>query len=190
MHRVEFGKNVSCLFNLWKKVNDVFFILVYLCFICILLLIVGVYLVIIGILTILCFISVIWNLCLNCLKGLVKSLFCSLFRKGARNNSIFQNFPSLILVLLLGCLRFYRVLNLDVKFVFQFMWKWLLNLILLLSLLKNQFRGQGLVIENICFLDFLGEKGLSKFFWGSCILFDVSWYILFVHELPFSSCSV
>ena len=45
-------------------------------------LIVGIYLVINGIAMILCFISVIWNVCLN---GLVKKLFCSLVRVGIRN---------------------------------------------------------------------------------------------------------
>ena len=63
-----------------------FFVLVYLSFIDILLfriLIVGIYLVKNSILTILCFISVIWKVCL---KGLVKSLFCSIVRVRTRSN--------------------------------------------------------------------------------------------------------
>ena len=56
------------------------------------------------------------------------------------------------------------VLTLDVKFVFFSMWEYILNLTLPLSLIKNQFRG--LVIENLNFLDFLREVGLSNFFFG------------------------
>ena len=56
-----------------------FFIFVYLSFMCILLfkiLMVEIYLVINGIQLGLCFLSVIWN---GFLKGLVKSLVCSMF---------------------------------------------------------------------------------------------------------------
>ena len=63
-----------------------FFILVYLSFKCILLfriIVVGLYLLINGISTILCFISVIWNVCLRALN---KSLFCSIVRVGTRDN--------------------------------------------------------------------------------------------------------
>ena len=72
-----------------------FFILVYLSFICILLfkiLIVGIFIVINGIPTILCYISVIWNVCL---KGLVKRFFCSIVRVGLRNNWIFPKLVKL-----------------------------------------------------------------------------------------------
>ena len=103
-------------------------------FICILLfkiLSVGMFLIINSIPTILCFISVMWNVCLN---GLVKSSFCSHVRVGKRNIWIFSKLvkfgPSVVAYLL-------EVLTWDVKFVFHSMWESLLYLILLLSLLKN-----------------------------------------------------
>ena len=55
-------------------------------------LIVGVYLVINGIPIKLCFISVIWNVCL---KGLVKDLFCSIVRVGIRNSWFFPKLVKL-----------------------------------------------------------------------------------------------
>ena len=61
-----------------------FFIFVFLSFMCFLqieILKVGIYLVINGIPIMLCFISLIWKVCL---KGFVKSLFCSFVRVGIR----------------------------------------------------------------------------------------------------------
>ena len=75
----------------------------------------------------------------------------------------------LILVLLLVYWRFQEVLALGVRFLFHSMWECLLYLILLLNQLKNQF--QDLVVEILCFLDFLKEMVLSKFF---------LWVVLFV----------
>ena len=63
-----------------------FFILVYLSFKWSLLFkifIVGIYLVIKGIPMILCFLSVMWNVCLN---GLIKILFCSIVLVGTRDS--------------------------------------------------------------------------------------------------------
>ena len=62
----------------------------FLCFLLFQILIVGIYLVINGIPKIWCFISVIWNVCL---KGLVKSLICSIVRVGIRNS---RTFPKLV----------------------------------------------------------------------------------------------
>ena len=76
----------------------------------------------------------------------------------------------LIPVLLLTYWRFQEVLALGVKFLFHSMWECLLYLILLLNQLKNQF--QDLVVEILCFLDFLREMVLSKFF---------LWVVLFVY---------
>ena len=59
----------------------------------------GIHLVINGIPTILCFISVMWKVCL---KGLVKNLFCSIVRVGIRNNWIFPNLVKHDLI----CLKF------------------------------------------------------------------------------------
>ena len=89
------------MFNLGKNVKAVFFILAYLSFIRILLLksfIVGIYLVINGIPLRLCFISVMWKVCLN---GLLMSLFCSIVRVGTRKRWIFHNSLRLILSRLL-----------------------------------------------------------------------------------------
>ena len=66
------------MFILWKNVKTVFCIFVYLSFTLILLssiLKVGMYFVMSGI-PILCFISVIWNICVN---GLVRNYFVPLF---------------------------------------------------------------------------------------------------------------
>ena len=74
------------MFILWKKVKAVSCIFAYLSFIIILLtniLIVGIYFVMNGIPIILCFISVIWNICLN---GLFRSLFCSIVLVGTRKS--------------------------------------------------------------------------------------------------------
>ena len=73
----KFEKNGGCLFILWKNAKAVFCILVYLSFTLILpskILIGGMYFVMNGIPIILSFMSVIWNICL---KGLLRSLFCS-----------------------------------------------------------------------------------------------------------------
>ena len=61
------------------------------------------------------------------------------------------------------------MLALGVRFLFHSMWECLLYLILLLNQLENQF--QDLVVEILCFLDFLKEMVLSKFF---------LWVVLFV----------
>ena len=76
----------------------------------------------------------------------------------------------LIPVLLLAYWRFQEVLALGVKFLFHSTWECLLCLILLLNQLKNRF--QGLVVEILCFLGFLTEMVLSKFF---------LWVVLFVY---------
>ena len=63
------------MFNLWKNIKAVFFILAYLSFMVFLLsnvLIVGKYFVMNGFPIIFCFISVIWNVCLN---SLLRSVF-------------------------------------------------------------------------------------------------------------------
>ena len=72
-----------------EEVKAVLCILVFLSFILILLsiiLIVGMYLVMNGIPMIMCFISVMWKVCL---KGLFKSLFCSIVLVGTRKSWIF-----------------------------------------------------------------------------------------------------
>ena len=77
------------MFILLKKNEAVLCIPVYVSFILILLsniLIVGMYLVMNGFPMILCFISVMWKVCLN---GLFKSLFCSIVLVGTRNSWIF-----------------------------------------------------------------------------------------------------
>ena len=121
-------------------------------------LIVGIYLERNGIPIILCLISVIWNICLN---GLFK-IFALLFLWGEEIIGFFHSLPMLILVLLLVYWRFQEVLVLGVIFLFHSMWECLLCLILLLNQLKNQF--QDLVVEILCFLGFLKEMVLSKFF--------------------------
>ena len=65
---------------------------------------------------ILCFISVMWKVCLN---GLLISFFSvPLFEWEQGKVEVFHNLLRLILVLLLACLLFLRVLILDVKFLF------------------------------------------------------------------------
>ena len=92
-----------------------------------------------------------------------------LFLWGEEIIEFFHSLPMLILVLLLVYWRFQEVLALGVRFLFHSMWECLLYLILLLNQLKNQF--QDLVVEILCFLDFLKEMVLSKFF---------LWVVLFV----------
>ena len=65
-----------------------------------------------GIPIMLCFISVIWNVCL---KGLFRSLFCSIVLVGTRKSWIFRNLLMLSLVLLLVYWLFSRVSILDVE---------------------------------------------------------------------------
>ena len=82
----------------------------------------------------------------------------------------FHSLPMLILVLLLVYWRFQEALVLGVMFLSHSMWECLLCLILLLNQLKNQL--QDLVVEILCFLDFLKEMVSSKFF---------LWVVLFVY---------
>ena len=93
-----------------------------------------------------------------------------LFLWGEEIIEFFHSLPMLILVLLLVYWRFQEVLVLGVMFLSNSMWECLLCLILLLNQLKNQF--QDLVVEILCFLDFLKEIVLSKFF---------LWVVLFVY---------
>ena len=64
-----------------------------------------------GIPIILCFISVIWNICLN---RLLRNLFCSIVLVGTRKVEFFYNLLGLRLVLLLVYLWFLWVLVLGV----------------------------------------------------------------------------
>ena len=100
----------------------------------------------------------------------LKFCFAPLFLWGEEIIEFFHSLPMLILVLLLVYWRFQEVLALGVRFLFHSMWECLLYLILLLNQLKNQF--QDLVVEILCFLDFLKEMVLSKFF---------LWVVLFVY---------
>ena len=123
-------------------------------------LIVGIYLEINGIPMILCLISVD-------MKYLFKMVYLKfysapLFLWGEEIIEFFNSLPMLIPVLLLVYWRLQEVLILGVMFLFHSMWECLLCLILLLNQLKNQF--QDLVVEILCFLDFLKEMVLSKFF--------------------------
>ena len=93
-----------------------YLVLVYLSLICNLLFkmfLVRIYSVINGIPTILCFMSVMWNICL---KGLYKSLFCSIVRVGIRNDEFFHNLLDLYLVQWLVYMRFWKGKVLDVEF--------------------------------------------------------------------------
>ena len=104
------------MFILWKNIKAVFFILVYLSFILILLsniLIVGMYFVMNGIPITLCFISVIWNICLN---GLLRSLFYSIVLMGTRKSEFFHNLLMLSIVLMLVYWLFLQVLISSVGF--------------------------------------------------------------------------
>ena len=92
----------------------------------------------------------------------LKFYFVLFFLWGEEIIEFFRSLPMLILVLLLAYWRFQEVLALGVRFLFHFMWECLLYLILLLNQLENQF--QDLVVEILCFLDFLKEMVLSKFF--------------------------
>ena len=100
----------------------------------------------------------------------LKFCFAPLFWWGGEIIGFFRSLSMLIPVLLLAYWRFQEVLALDVKFLFHSMWECLLCLILLLNQLKNRF--QDLVVEILCFLDFLREMVLSKFF---------LWVVLFVY---------
>ena len=100
----------------------------------------------------------------------LKFYFALLFLWGEEIIESFHSLPMLILVLLLFYWRFQEVLVLGVMFLFHSMWECLLCLILLLNQLKNQF--QDLVVEILCFLDFIKEMVLSKFF---------LWVVLFVY---------
>ena len=77
---------VVCLF--FEKMSKLCFsfLCIYLSYEIIKIFIVGIYLVINGIPMILCFISVIWKVCLN---GLLTSLFCSIVRVGTKKSWIF-----------------------------------------------------------------------------------------------------
>ena len=92
----------------------------------------------------------------------LKFYFALLFLWGEEIIEFFHSLPMLILALLLVYWRFQEALVLGVMFLSHSMWECLLCLILLLNQLKNQF--QGLVVEILCFLDFLKEMVLSKFF--------------------------
>ena len=92
----------------------------------------------------------------------LKLYFALLFLWGEEIIEFFHSLPRLILVLLLVYWRFQEVLVLGVMFLSHSMWECLLCLILLLNQLINQF--QDLVVEILCFLDFLKEMVLSKFF--------------------------
>ena len=100
----------------------------------------------------------------------LKFYFALLFLWGEEIIELFHSLPMLILVLLLVYWRLQGVLVLGVIFLSHSMWECLLCLILLLNQLKNQF--QDLVVEILCFLDFLKEMVLSKFF---------LWVVLFVY---------
>ena len=93
-----------------------------------------------------------------------------LFLWGEEIIGFFHNLPMLILVLLLVYWMFQEALVLGVMILSHSMWECLLCLILLLNQLKNQF--QDLVVKILCFLDFLKEMVLSKFF---------LWVVLFVY---------
>ena len=89
------------MFNLRKNVKAVFFILVNISFIWILLFmmfIVGIYLVINGMPMILCFISVMWNVCLN---GLVNFFLFHCSSGDKEKLSFLHDLLELILVMLL-----------------------------------------------------------------------------------------
>ena len=96
----------------------------------------------------------------------LKFYFALLFLWGEEIIGFFRSLLMLIPVLLLTYWRFQEVLVLGVMFLFHSMWGCLLYLILLLNQLKNQF--QDLVVEILCFLDFLREMVLSKFFSLGC----------------------
>ena len=108
----------------------------------------------------------------------LKFYFALLFLWGEEIIGFFRSLLMLIPVLLLTYWRFQEVLVLGVKFLFHSMWGCLLYLILLLNQLKNQF--QDLVVEILCFLDFLREMVLSKFF---------LWVVLFVYFDKCDLCS-
>ena len=92
----------------------------------------------------------------------LKFYFALLYLWGEEIIEFFHSLPKLIFVLLLVYWRFQEVLVLGVMFLSHSMWESLLCLILLLNQLKNQF--QDLVVEILCFLDFLKKMVLSKFF--------------------------
>ena len=100
----------------------------------------------------------------------LKFYFALLFLWGEEIIEFFHSLPMLILVLLLVYWRFQEALVLGVMFLSHSMWECLLCFFLLLNQLKNQF--QDLVVEILCFLDFLKEMVLSKVF---------LWVILFVY---------
>ena len=100
----------------------------------------------------------------------LKFYFALLFLWGEEIIELFHSLPMLIIVLLLVYWMLQGVLVLGVMFLSHSMWECLLCLILLLNQLKNQF--QDLVVEILCFLDFLKEMVLSKFF---------LWVVLFVY---------
>ena len=156
---------------LWKNVNDVSFVLVYLSFICSFLfkiLIEGINFVINSVSTRFCFISVMLNICL---KYLFHSLFCTIVRVGTRKNWIFPKYVNLILpCAVANLLEVFNGIILDVEFLLHSKWGYIWYLILLLNLLKNQF--QCLVTE--CFLDFLIKVEDSEFF-----LYVVLLYLLY-----------
>ena len=74
---------------------------------------VGKYLVMNGIPMILCFISVMWKVCLN---GLFKSLFCSIVLVGTRKNWIFPLFVNDQPCAVASLLAVLEEIVLDVKF--------------------------------------------------------------------------
>ena len=99
----------------------------------------------------------------------LKFYFALLFLWGEEIIEFFHSLPMLILVLLLVYWMFQGALVLGVMILSHSMWECLLCLILLLNQLKNQF--QDLVVEILCFLGFLKEMVLSKFFFGLFFLY-------------------
>ena len=100
----------------------------------------------------------------------LKFYFVLLFLWGEEIIEFFHSLLMLILVLLLVYWMFQGALALGVVILSHSMWECLLCLILLLNQLKNQF--QDLVVEILCFLDFLKEMVLSNIF---------LWVVLFVY---------
>ena len=75
------------------------------------------YSVINGIPTLLCFMFVIWNVCL---KDLVKKLFCSIVRVGTRNNWIFPELVKLDSWAVAYLLDVLEDINFECKIYFSF----------------------------------------------------------------------
>ena len=108
---------------------------------------------------ILCFISVIWNVCL---KGMVKSSFCSFVRVGIRNSWIFPKLVKLDHCAVADLLEDFEGINFEWSVCMSFQ----MGMFIIFDSAPESIKKSisRVMIEKLYFLDFLKEVVLSNFF--------------------------